>query len=126
MEEVHESPDLVAIAGAFKRIRNILKQASETCVESVSPSSDGVEHAEAALTGLVDALAPEIREHAERREYREALRKMAASRPAIDEFFLRILVMHEDAGIRKRRLVLLRRLVDTFLEVADVSEIVVS
>jgi glycyl-tRNA synthetase beta chain len=126
MEEVHESPDLVAIAGAFKRIRNILKQASETRVESVSPSSDGVEHAEAALTGLVDALAPEIREHAERREYREALRKMAASRPAIDEFFLRILVMHEDAGIRKRRIVLLRRLVDTFLEVADVSEIVVS
>jgi glycyl-tRNA synthetase beta subunit len=40
---------------------------------------------------------------------------MAGARPAIDEFFERILVMHEDRGIRRRRLRLLAKLFDTFL-----------
>ena len=50
---------------------------------------------------------------------------MASLRSTIDEFFDKILVMHDDAAIRERRLLLLKRLFDTFLQVADISEVVV-
>ena len=38
----------------------------------------------------------------------------------------KILVMHDDATIRERRISLLKRLFDTFLQIADISEVVVS
>jgi glycyl-tRNA synthetase beta subunit len=34
--------------------------------------------------------------------------------------------MHDDAAIRERRISLLKRLFDTFLRIADISEVVVS
>jgi glycyl-tRNA synthetase beta chain len=49
---------------------------------------------------------------------------MASLRPAIDLFFDKVLVMAEDAKVRENRLTLLQSLLQTFLKIADVSEIV--
>ena len=51
---------------------------------------------------------------------------MADLRAPVDEFFDKIMVMHEDASVRMRRLVLLKHLFETFRQVADISEVVVS
>ena len=51
---------------------------------------------------------------------------MASLRPSVDAFFDKILVMHSDPQVRGRRIRLLKRLFDTFLEIADISEVVVS
>jgi len=60
------------------------------------------------------------------RKYLKILEAMAAGRPVIDQFFEKIMVMHQDPSIRKRRLLLLGSLFATFSRVADISEIVVS
>jgi glycyl-tRNA synthetase beta chain len=49
---------------------------------------------------------------------------MASLRPSIDLFFDKVLVMAEDPMVRNNRLNLLRSLLQTFLNIADVSEIV--
>jgi glycyl-tRNA synthetase beta chain len=49
---------------------------------------------------------------------------MASLRPAIDLFFDKVLVMATDPKVRINRLNLLRDLLRTFLDIADVSEIV--
>jgi len=51
---------------------------------------------------------------------------MAGARPVIDQFFEKIMVMHQDLSVRKRRLLLLGSLFATFSRVADISEIVVN
>ncbi len=122
---VRESPEMAAIAGAFKRIKNILKQAGAAARTGAVDARD-MEPEEAALAERVAALGPRVRELSAAGAYREALGEMAALRPVLESFFEAILVMHADADIRARRLSLLRELSETFLKVADVSEIVVS
>ena len=126
LHDVRESPDMVAIAGAFKRIKNILRQ-SEKKGEGPDGDTDRreMEAEEQALEELVDRVEPLVAELAAAGEYRRALDEMAGIRKTVDAFFDRILVMHKDDVIRRRRLKLLKRLFDSFLEVADVSEVVV-
>ena len=126
LHDVRESPDLIAIAGAFKRIKNILKQSDKLGAPAQGEiRGPGMEPAEAALAERVRELEPQVQEWARSGEYRTALEAMASLRSTIDEFFDKILVMHDDAAIRERRLLLLKRLFDTFLQVADISEVVV-
>ncbi len=126
LHDVRESPDMVAIAGAFKRIKNILLQSAKKG-EGLDGDTDRreMEAEEQALEELVDRVEPLVAELAAAGEYRRALDEMAGIRATVDAFFDRILVMHEDDVIRRRRLKLLKRLFDSFLEVADVSEVVV-
>jgi glycyl-tRNA synthetase beta chain len=49
---------------------------------------------------------------------------MASLRGAIDLFFTEVLVMAEDPALRRNRLMLLGRLAQLFLGVADLSQIV--
>ena len=60
------------------------------------------------------------------RKYFKILETMAGGRPVIDQFFEKIMVMHQDLSVRKRRLLLLGSLFATFSRVADISEIVVN
>ncbi len=121
---VRESADIVAIAGAFKRVKNILKRAG--AVPDGARDTRGMEPEEAALAERVAALGPRVEALAATGDYREALGEMAALAPVLEAYFEAILVMHADAEIRARRLAVLRDLMEAFLRVADVSEIVVS
>ena len=61
----------------------------------------------------------------ERGDFEEAFRAMATIRPQVDRFFDRVLVMTEDARLRKNRSLLLLRLYeDVFTSLADLAEIV--
>ena len=85
-----------------------------------------MEPEETALADQVDRLQPQIERYALAGEYGKALDEIATLRPFVDEFFDEILVMHEDPKIKRRRLLILKNLFEMFLQVADVSEVVVA
>src|SRR5205823_6226021 len=106
--------------------KNILKQAEQAAETSIEPSNEGVEPAESELAQFLDGAKLKIEKLERGRKYFKILETMAAGRPVIDQFFEKIMVMHQDQSIRKRRLLLLGSLFATFSRVADISEIVVS
>jgi glycyl-tRNA synthetase beta chain len=129
---VRGSDDFAAISAAFKRIKNILRQAAEK--ERASPDDIAGAVDEALLTepaektlwaestrlsSVVEALRGE-------RKYREALEKIASLRPHVDGFFDAVMVMAPEPEIRKNRLALIASVLREFSKIADFSEIVAS
>lgn len=126
IQKIRRSPDFEAISVAFKRVKNILRQAErwgETFEGALSP--EVLEPAEQDLVTFLERIEPKIARLERRGKYLKILEMMAGGQPVIDKFFDKIMVMHEDPAIRKRRLVLLANLFKVFSRVADISEIVV-
>ena len=127
---VRGSDDLAAIAAAFKRIKNILRQATEKGVLSpgqgvTSPTPELLEDpAEHTLYAETRKLAPVVEEFRSRREYREALEKIATLRPHVDLFFDKVMVMTDHAAVRTNRLNLIGSVLNAFSSIADFSELV--
>ena len=57
-------------------------------------------------------------------KFKEAFQEASNFGPAVDRFFQEVFVMADDESIRLGRLSLLKRLEQSILELADVSEIV--
>ncbi|HUB19598.1 MAG TPA: glycine--tRNA ligase subunit beta [Acidobacteriaceae bacterium] len=127
---VRGSEDLAAIAAAFKRIKNILRQATEKGI--LQPGRElGVvsrqtlqDPAETALFEASTKLAPEVEELGRRGEYRQAMEKIATLRPHVDLFFDKVMVMAEDKALRDNRLELIGSVLRAFSKIADFSELV--
>jgi glycyl-tRNA synthetase beta chain len=124
--QVRESEDFEAISVAFKRIKNILRQALETKkkVGSVPDVSALHDKAEKALASEMQRVAPRVRELSMKGKYDKALAQIATIRPAVDTFFDKVMVMVEDERVRANRLALLQALLNEFSTIADFSEIV--
>jgi glycyl-tRNA synthetase beta chain len=125
--KVRPSPDFASISVAFKRTKNILRQASEAGRE-VAPQFDSAllqEDAEKNLAAQVPAAATKVDALRAQRNYDGALLEIAKLRPAIDRFFEKVMVMAEDARLRANRLALLQTLLKEFSTIADFSEIVI-
>ncbi len=117
----------LAVAAAFKRMRNILEQATDRD-EPVAPSVDTAllkDEAERALNETGKMAASEVESLAARREYGPALVAIAGLRPVVDAFFDRVMVMAPEPELRANRLALVGRTVKDFSRIADFSEIVV-
>lgn len=116
--------DFQALAAAFKRIRNLLEKsaAGEAAAADVE-AGDLAEPAEKALHDHYRKLKPRLEERLVGSEYEEALRDIAGLRPAVDRFFDEVMVMTDDEQLRRNRLALLKRLVELFGRLADISEI---
>jgi glycyl-tRNA synthetase beta chain len=124
--KVRPSADFESISVAFKRIKNILRQASEAGRE-VAPKVESAllqEDAERDLATQLPAAAKKVETLRAQREYEGALLEIAKLRPAIDRFFDKVMVMTEDAKVRANRLALLQTLLNEFSTIADFSEIV--
>ena len=126
VSKVRGSADFESISSAFKRMKNILRQASEkTRVIAIRADAAGLqEESEKELAALIPqtVLAVETRRAA--RDYEGALLKIAKLRPAIDKFFDKVMVMVDDENLRANRLALLQSVVKEFSTIADFSEIV--
>jgi glycyl-tRNA synthetase beta chain len=129
---VRGSEDLAAIGAAFKRIKNILRQATEK--EILHPGQDTgatspdllTDPAEKALHAAAIKLAPVVEELRRKQEYREALEKIATLRPHVDLFFEKVMVMVDDPAVRSNRLALIGEVLGAFSKIADFSELVAS
>ena len=118
--------DFVAISTAFKRIKNILRQARESGKKwPENFSSDRLpEPAEQALAAQVNNAGSQVEALRREKRYEEALTQIAHLRPVTDTFFDKVMVMVDDEQVRANRLALLRDLLSEFSTIADFSEIV--
>jgi glycyl-tRNA synthetase beta chain len=126
LSQVRGSDDLVAVSTAFKRIKNILRQAAEKqdqYGESVV-SEELSEPAERRLYEEMLRVAPQVEALRARQQYQAALECIATLRPAIDGFFDQVMVMAPEAHLRRNRLTLIASVLNDFSRIADFSEIV--
>ena len=124
--KVRPSADFESISVAFKRTKNILRQAIEAGKEIAQAVDSALlkESAERALAEQVPQTAKRVESLRVDRNYEAALLEIAKLRPAIDYFFDKVMVMVEDARLRANRLALLQTLLKEFSTIADFSEIV--
>jgi len=119
-----ESADFAAISAAFKRIKNILRQAEEKGF-AIEAASDVVLSAEARqLADAAALLAPEVAALRKLRFYGQALESIATLRPVVDAFFDKVMVLDPDPAIRGAHLALIDEVLRGFSGIADFSEIV--
>jgi glycyl-tRNA synthetase beta chain len=126
VSEVRGSEDFSSISVAFKRIKNILRQAGETkktIAEQLDPSAL-TEDSEKELAAKIPETAAAVRQLREEKNYAAALAQVSRLRQPVDAFFDKVMVMVDDERVRANRLALLRDLLSEFSTIADFSEIV--
>jgi glycyl-tRNA synthetase beta chain len=121
---VRPTENFEPLAASFKRIRNILKQASYTPADDaiINLDTNKFEEPDELLWneyGRVNVLMNGA-------DHQKALLDIASIRPAVDHFFEKALVNSPDPQVRERRLTLLNMLFTEFSRIADFSEIVTS
>jgi glycyl-tRNA synthetase beta chain len=115
-------PEAASLAAANKRIRNILKKAEEAVVANVEDRNLN-EAEEKALLAEVRNAEADVLPLLHRQDYTAALSRLAALRETVDAFFDKVMVMCEDAELRRNRLGLLAIVEKLFLQIADVSRL---
>jgi glycyl-tRNA synthetase beta chain len=119
-----ESEDFAAISAAFKRIKNILRQAEEKKY-AIGSSADVKLAPEAQqLADAAAVLAPEVAALRKLRFYGQALEAIATLRPTVDAFFDKVMVLDSDEAVRGANLALIDGILRGFSGIADFSEIV--
>jgi glycyl-tRNA synthetase beta chain len=131
LNSVRGSEDFAAIAAAFKRSKNILRQALELGIinpgQHLQESRDLLkDKAEIELHNKALELAPRIEELRRKPDYRTALQEIATLRPYIDRFFDEVMVMVDNVSLRQNRVCLVGHVTNAFSSIADFSEIVAS
>jgi glycyl-tRNA synthetase beta chain len=121
---VRGSEDFAAISAAFKRIKNILRQAEEKGF-AIQAAPGVVLSAEAQhLAAAAEALAPKVAMLRQKRTYAAALAQIATLRPAVDAFFDKVMVLDPDPAVRGAHLALIQGVLSGFSGIADFSEMV--
>jgi glycyl-tRNA synthetase beta chain len=124
--KVRPSSDFESISVAFKRMKNILRQAEEKKTKIAEPFNPASlkDAEEKKLAEAVPGVAKKVKDLSSARQYEPALIEISRLRPPIDAFFDKVMVMVEDVELRAQRLGLLQTLVNEFSSIADFSEIV--
>ena len=119
-------PEGMALAAANKRIQNILRQAGNGNIHTITPAIDGsllVEDAEKVLCKELHDISIKVHPLTSAGNYTSALRELARLREPVDTFFDKVMVMTEDEKLRIARLQLLAEIHREFQEIADVSKL---
>jgi glycyl-tRNA synthetase beta chain len=124
LTEARESADFAAISAAFKRIKNILRQAEEKGFALGSPADVTLAPEAQQLADAAALLAPEVAALRKLRFYGQALEGIATLRPVVDAFFDKVMVLDPDPAIRGAHLGLIQEVLSGFSGIADFSEIV--
>ena len=117
-------PEASSLAAANKRVANILKQALSKG-ESFSQAESGV-LVEPAERELFTAIATAVKQATplfEQGDYAGYLKAFAILKNPVDAFFDSVMVMAEDADLRRNRLALLSDLRLSMNRVADISKL---
>ena len=119
-----ESADFAAISAAFKRIKNILRQAEEKgyAVGGVIVGTTAPETLQ--LQVRIAELNVPVMELRNKRDYDKALALIATLRPDVDAFFDKVMVLDPDENTRRFNLGLIEEVLKDFSGIADFSEIV--
>jgi glycyl-tRNA synthetase beta chain len=116
-------PESASLTAANKRIANILRKSAGGAAPTHVEVELLREDAEVRLFDSMRALRDAVSLATAQREYANALGRLAQLRPAVDDFFDRVMVMDEDPKLRANRLALLAQLQGLFAGVADLSRL---
>jgi glycyl-tRNA synthetase beta chain len=124
--------DFDAVCASFKRIKNILKQASEKEIKVPTGAPEGpggwlmgnLSDPEIALYRSGVTVWAAYEQSRKAGDYRSALSHVASLRSVLAKFFDDVMVMVEDPQLRANRLGILKMLFSNFSTIADFSEIV--
>jgi len=122
VRNVRRDPAFEPLAAAFKRASNILKQTKDA-PEGAPDRAKLVEPAELALYDALVAAEGAANDRLVRGDYEGALKSLVEIKPRLDAFFDGVMVMVDDAELKRQRLAVLAKLVRAFKRVADLSEI---
>lgn len=124
LSTARESEDFAAISAAFKRIKNILRQAEEKGFALGSPKSVKLTAEAQQLADAAAALVEEVSLLRQAHAYAKALEVIATLRPTVDAFFDKVMVLDPDEAVRGAHLGLIDEVLRGFSGIADFSEIV--
>jgi glycyl-tRNA synthetase beta chain len=125
VSQIRSSVDFIPLFIAFKRTKNIIRQAKEKgyAIPWLPPESEFSSKEETALWNELRRLQSSYLPLKQEHKYLEAFRELAKVKEPVDEFFDSVMVMVEDPTIRARRLGLLNYFLDEFNTIADLSEL---
>ena len=115
-------PEAASLAAANKRTGNILKKEGVTGTGTLDAGLL-VEPAEKALANAIVAIRGAVDAHYDRGEYIDCLKKLAALKQPVDDFFEHVLVNAKEPAVRANRLALLSELGYLMNRVADISRL---
>jgi glycyl-tRNA synthetase beta chain len=110
------------LAAAFKRIRNIIKEHEGGAIVSALLEEEAEQNLAAVYADISTVAQPLLAQ----KEYGQALAAMLALKAPVDLFFDSVMVMVDDEKIRANRLNLLTAIAQLFLQVGDISKMMVS
>ncbi|OGQ99817.1 MAG: glycine--tRNA ligase subunit beta [Deltaproteobacteria bacterium RIFOXYD12_FULL_55_16] len=106
------------LAGAFKRVINIIKDNQETSVQPALFSEAAEQKLQAAYLAAHLEATPLL----EASEYEKAMAVILKMKEPVDSFFTEVMVMVEDEQVRANRLNLLTAIARLFLQIGDFSK----
>ena len=118
------SEDFLAVSAAFKRMKNILTQASANGDHWDSVWGGAVYPAEIILQDAADDVRKRAELLTKLGRYQDALQAIASLRPEIDTFFDQVMILDPNPEARRVRLGMLSIIVQDLSQIADFSEIV--
>ncbi|GAB2571923.1 glycine--tRNA ligase subunit beta [Dyella jejuensis] len=125
--EFGRHPEAASLAGANKRVANILrKQQEEHGAQSIGSHVDPAHFeadAERALAQALEAAQADNAAALQRRDYAGVLARLAQLRAPVDAFFDSVLVNAENPAVRANRLALLGHLKAQFTAIADIARL---
>jgi glycyl-tRNA synthetase beta chain len=122
LEALKGKADFDPLAAAFKRVENILKKAAETTTVPVNPALFA-HTSEGALHAASQGVTAQVDRQMEQGDLEGALATIATLRDPVDDFFNDVMVMADDADVRRNRLALLAAISAIFGQIADFSQI---
>lgn len=125
LKDIHafrSNPDFAAAAMAFKRAKNILRQA-KTPLTGVPDAGLFEKEEEKILYRDIAGVSAKLKGRLANRDYSKSLQELLSVKVSLDSFFDKVLVMTEDPNVRDNRLNLIKSLVSLFEDVADLSQL---
>jgi glycyl-tRNA synthetase beta chain len=117
-------PESESLAGANKRISNILRKNEEALAQAGTVDAALLQdEAEKKLYASVQRVRPEVDAAFDKGDFTGTLRTLAQLRDDVDAFFKDVMVMAEDVQLRNNRLALLSELHRLMNRVADISKL---
>src|SRR3989339_500265 len=122
LDALRKEPDFEPLSITFKRVENIIRKSDQAMGLTVDESLFQ-EPSEGALYTSVREVKQKTEALIKAGQYEDALSAIAGLRPAVDAFFVGVMVMAEDENLRKNRLALLSSVSGLFKDIADFSMI---
>ncbi len=122
LQEFSQDPPFEALMTTFKRVVNILPKGFTQ--KKVDPDLMKQKEEKDLYEALIQ-LEGKVKDLVHHENYLEALKTIATLKERVDAFFDGVLVMAQEEKVKNNRLSLLKRISNLFMDLADLSKVVV-